>query len=203
MLIKFYNKEKKDNTIFYKQVLSIFLIMIFFIIFSGCARWPEGGGGNEKKLLVIRVDINETGLINTDSGRYYITFDARKEAAQPPAKDTADWNDGYHYIKLDNMGFCFGKWGKSCQYTSIGMVGDKYFQVTLDIDSFDNPERIFMNVIATDNDDNTYDSVGNPIDLTINTNIPNFNTLVQDFPGDSSGGPDFDIIKVNISLLTK
>ncbi len=101
------------------------------------------------------------------------------------------------------MGFCFGEWGRSCQYTSIGIAGEKYFQVTLDIDSLGNPEKIFMNIITTDNKDKTYDHMGNPSELTIDTRITNFNKTIQDFTGDSDGGPDFDIIKVNISLLTK
>lgn len=202
MYINLYDNKKKRSNITYKLFFSLFLITVFFIILNGCARWPGGGGSKDKKLLVVRVDINDSGLINTDSGRYYIAFDARKDANNPPEKDIAEWEDDYLYVKLDNMGFCFGKWGKTCQYTSIGMTGDKYFQITLNLESFDNPEKIFMNVISTDNSNNTYDSVGNPVDLTIYTHLPNYNTVIQDFPGDSTGGPDFDIIKVSISLIT-
>ena len=102
---------------------------------------------------------------------------------------------------LDYMGFCFGKWDSTCLHTSIGVTDDNYFQVNLDLDSLGNPEKIFMNVITTDYNDTTYDYINNSSDLTIDTSLSNFNKIVQDFPLDSDGGLDFDIIKVTISLV--
>ena len=196
-----YDKDNKKSYALFKLGLSFILIVIITVLINGCARWPNGGGGDEKKLLIIRVDINENGKINTELGKYYIVFDTRKDATQPPSSDIEEWIDGYYYIKLDNMGFCFGEWGKTCQYSSIGEKGEKHFSINLDLDSLGNPEKIFMNIITVDNKDNTYDSMGNPSDLTIDTRITNFNKLVQDFTGGSEGGPDFDILKASLTLL--
>lgn len=184
----------------YKVAINSLLIMIIIFLITGCARWPDGGD-QEKKLLLIKVEINESGTINPELGRYYIVFDTREDASNPPSYDRADWHDDYYYIVLDNMGFCFGRWGSTCQYTtSIGNIYDNYFQVNLELALLGNPEKIYMNVVTTDYNDQTYDYVGNPSDLTIDTSLSSFNKIVQDFPGagDSSGGPDFDIIRITL-----
>lgn len=199
------NKEdstQKSKFIFFKFSFIVFLIICSMLSINGCARWPNSGGGEEKKLLIIKVDINDNGKINTDLGKYYIVLDTRKEANQPPSKDLDDWISGYHYILLDNMGFCFGKWGSICQ-SSTGVRSEKYIQFNLDLDVLGNPDKIYLNVITTGLNDKTYDYIDNPSDLTIDTRITNFNKVVQDFMGDSTGGPDFDIIKVTISILNK
>ena len=139
--------------------------------------------------------------MNTELGKYYIVFDTRKDAVQPPSSYIEEWIDGYYYIKLDNMGFCFGEWGKICQYSSIGEKGEKHFNINLDLNSLGDPEKIFMNIVTTDNKDKTYDSMGNPSELTIDTRITNFSKTVQDFTGDSDDGPDFDILKASLTLL--
>ncbi len=195
-------KNKKKKTIWIKAAINSLLIMITLLLISGCARWPNGGDGDERKLLLIRVDINENGQINTNLGKYYIVFDTRAGAFQPPSYDREEWKDEYYYIMLDNMGFCFGQWGSSCQYASIGIKGEQYFQINLDLDSLGNPKKIFMNVITVDGNGEKYDYIGNPSDLTIDTSIVNFNKVIQDFLGDSSGGPDFDIFKVTITLVS-
>jgi hypothetical protein len=210
MGIKMESQEKKVNWVKprdpRKHSLSSLLLIfsIFFVIFfiNGCARWPDGPDGGGQKLLVIRVDINENGAINTEDGHYYIVFDTRDNALTPPSQDIDDWEEGFYYVKLDNYGFCFGQWNSSCNYTSIGNVNDKYFQVNIDLESLGNPERIFMNIITTDNDDDeTYDSIGNPSELTIDASGTDYNKIVTDFSSDSTGGVDFDIIKVTAYLI--
>ncbi|MDD3656672.1 MAG: hypothetical protein PHI72_07925 [Atribacterota bacterium] len=194
------NDRGKSSTLF-KFGFSALLIMTIVFLMNGCARWPDGGGGEENKLLIIRVDLNENGQLNTELGKYYIVFDTKEEASKPPSWDREEWEGGYYYIMLDYMGFCFGKWDSTCLHTSIGVTDDNYFQVNLDLDSLGNPEKIFMNVITTDYNDTTYDYINNSSDLTIDTSLSNFNKIVQDFPLDSDGGLDFDIIKVTISLV--
>lgn len=204
------NKNKKTAKTFKKTVFlnNLFLIplLIMVLLISGCARWPEdgdGGDGEKQKLLLIRVDINENGKINTDLGKYYIVLDTRENAAQPPSQDIEEWEKGYYYIRLDNYGFCIGEWDKTCKYTSIGNKYEKYFQINLDLASIGNPKKIYMNVIITDNNDKTYDSIGNPSDLTIDTGVSGsgYSKTVQDFAGDSTGGPDFDLIRVTGTVL--
>ncbi len=199
------SKYKKKNPALYRigiwKLSFLLIIVIIALILTGCARWPNGGGGDKKKLLIIRVELGESGKINADLGKYYLVFNTDSSATQPPSGYIDDWEKGYHYIKLDNMGFCFGKWGSVCQYSSIGDKGEKYFSININLESLGNPEKILMNVLTTDNKDKTYDSMANPLELTIDTSTINFNKIVQDFPGDSEGGPDFDISKVSLTLL--
>lgn len=201
------SKNKKKNLALYRLdrfgFCLLLTIIIIALLLTGCARWPNGGGGDKKKLLIIRVDLGENGRINTDLGKYYLVFNTDSSATQPPSGYIEDWDKGYHYIKLDNMGFCFGKWGSVCQYTSVGEISEKYFSINLNLDSLGNPEKILMNVITTDNKDESYDSMTNPSELTIDTSTINFNKIVQDFTGDSEGGPDFDISKVSLSLVSQ
>ena len=198
------NKNKKKNLAFYRidRLYFIFILIIIALFITGCARWPDGGGGDEKKLLIIRVDLNENGKINTDLGKYYLVFNTDSNATQPPSGYIEDWDKGYHYIKLDNMGFCFGKWDSICQ-SRVGQKGEKHFSINLDLNSLGNPQRIFMNVITTDNKDRTYDYMDNPLDLAIDTSKLISSKIVQDFIGDSEGGPDFDISTVTLSLVSQ
>lgn len=203
------NKDKKKNPALYRLdrwsliILILLTIVIITLLLTGCARWPGGGGGDKKNLLIIRVELGENGKINTDLGKYYLVFNTVSSATQPPSGYIEDWEIGYHYIKLDNMGFCFGKWGSACQYTSVGEKGEKHFSININLASLGDPEKIFMNVLTTDNKDKTYDSMANPLELTIDTSIINFNKIVQDFTGDSEGGPDFDISKVSLTLVSQ
>lgn len=205
------NKNKKAVKTFKKIMFLKDLMLILFLItallISGCARWPDdddgGGDGEKQKLLLIRVDINETGKINTELGKYYIVLDIGEDATQPPSRDIEEWEKGYHYIRLDKFGFCMGEWGKFCQYTSVGNRFEGYFQINLDLKSLGDPKKIYMNVITTDNNDKTYDSVDNPADLTIgDTGLESYSRIGQG-SGSSIGGPDFAINKVTVNLYTK
>jgi len=197
-------KSRKPRKSSLRSLLLVFSVIFVIFFINGCARWPDGPGGVEQKLLIIRVDINENGEINTEDGNYYIVFNTKEDAESPPSKDKDidDREEGYYYIKLDNYGFCFGQWGISpCQRTSVGVKGEKYFQINLNLDDLGNPEKIFMNVITTDKEEETYDYMEDASSLTINTSWTDYNKIVDDFPYDSTGGPDFDIIKVTISLV--
>ena len=180
----------------------LIMIIIVFLI-NGCARWPDepnGENGIGQKLLIIRVDINEDGTINPDEGNYYIVFDTNKDAPFGPDDDIANWKAGYYYIKLDLIGFFFGEVlevGTSEQFIS-GTVSEKYFQVSLPLADLGDPVGIHMNVVTTDRDNETYDSL-DP-DFYINTNLI-FPKTETDFLGDSTGGPDFDIAKVTTTII--
>ena len=183
----------------------LFLLLIMLVIFlAGCARWPTdpngGGNGDGQKLLRVRVDINQNGLINTEDGQYYIVFDTNKDAPFSPADDIEDWETGFYYIRLDMMGFFLGEVlesGSSEQFLS-GTVSDKYFQIMIPLQDIGDPEGIHMNVITTDLDNVTYDALD--IDYYIDTNIISTKTE-NDFIQDSAGGPDFDISQVTTAIL--
>lgn len=204
--IKFFNdKHKKITWLKTKTVINFLLGCLLLIpllsTLNGCARWPDGGGGDKKNLLVIRVDINENGKINTEQGKYYIVLDTQEGASTPPSGDLADWKENYYYIRLDNYESCSGRWGSTCKPIFV-IKGEQYFQVNLELKNLGNPKKIFMNVVTTDNkDDKTYDSMGEPSRLTVDTSIPDFSKIETDITGDSEGGPDFDIAKVTISFL--
>ena len=185
--------------------LSLCCLVIFIIAFllNGCARWPEepnGENGVGQKLLNIRVDINDEGTANTDKGNYYIVFDTNKNAPFGPDDDIENWQEGFYYIKLEQIGFFFGEVlevGTSEQFMS-GTIFDNYFQVTVNLADLGNPQGIHMNVIATDTDNETYDAL-DP-DFYINTDLI-FPKTEIDLLFDSTGSADFDIAQVTTTIL--
>lgn len=189
-----------------KYFIYFIIIFIAFILIDGCARWPEdpnGGGGTGQKLLTVRVDINNSGVIDTDNGYYYIVFDSNEDASFPPDDDIANWEDGYYYIRLDEYGLFFGEVGNNSE-ENIGSIPstETYFQVAINIAKLGNPNKIFMNVLTTDKDEETYDYMEDALSLTINdTDFVPYNNIVSDFQQDSSGGTNFDIVQVNTSIL--
>lgn len=199
MLIKNYKKKL--------LLYCIFLCTIALLI-SGCARWPDdpnGGGGTGEKQLTVKVEINNDGQINTTDGKYYIVFDTNEDAAFPPDKDLNNWDDGFYYTRLDIFGFRFGEVGGTERILSgSAQEGDNYFQVTVTLAELGNPEKIFMNVITTDTDNDTYDylEMGPALDLTINTSIIPSSNSVEDDLGDSANGLDYDIYRVTTILST-
>lgn len=195
---------------YWKQVFLYYLIfcMIAFLL-SGCARWtddPNGGGGDGEKQLTIRVEINNDGQINTNDGIYYIVFDTDKDASFPPDEDIENWEDGYYYIKLDGFGYSFEEIGGPGQSFSIPtQQGNNYFQASISLSRLDDPEKISMNVITADTDNEVYDYLdfGLASNLTINNTsmIPSSNS-VEDVLGDSANSLDYDIYKVTTILST-
>jgi len=186
--------------------LSIFCLMIVITAFlvNGCARWPEepnGGGGAGEKQLIVKVEINEEGTLNTDKGNYYIVFDTNKDAFFPPDDEIDNWQEGYYYVKLEDIGFFFGEVleiGTSEQFIS-GTQSENYFQVTISLADLGNPEGIHMNAITTDKDNETYDALDT--DFYINTSLL-FPKTETDSLEDSTGGTDFDITQVTTTILT-
>jgi hypothetical protein len=184
-----------------KMIKYIIILTLPVLIITGCARWPEepNGGGTGQKQLTIKVEINKNGTINTDDGYYYIVFDTREDASFPPDEDIDNWEDGYYYIRLDDFGFYLGEVGNdSEEYIRDIPTAETNFQVTVDLAKLGNPEEIFMNVITTDLDNNTYDALDT--DFYIETDLI-FPKTETDFIQDSTGGADFDIVQVETTIL--
>lgn len=177
---------------------------------NGCARWPEGpngGGGTGQKQLIVKVEINEEGTINTSEGNYYIVFDTNKDAPFGPDDEIKNWQEGYYFVQLGDIDFIFGEvlevdstdgsLESSWKYYT-GTKYDHYFTVTVNLADLGDPEGIHMNIITTDRDNETYDAL-NP-DFYINTDLI-FSKTEIDFLEDSTGGPDFDITQVTTTVL--
>lgn len=191
------------NQIKNHKYLFFILFTIIFLLFNGCARWPDdpnGGNGQEQKLLRVRVDINSLGTINTNDGQYYLVFDIDKDAPFKPGDSVDEWETGFYYVKLDIIGFFLGEVlevGTSEQMIS-GTKSDNFFQVTIPLADLGDPEGLHLNVVTTDLDNETYDAL-DP-DFYIDTNVI-FSKTENDFIQDSSGGADFDIAQVTTDIL--
>ena len=183
----------------------IILMMIGIIVgVSGCARWPEGPEpepGTEYQLEII---VEVAGEINTDEGIYYIVFDADSDSTDGPGEDVNLWDDGYYYIKLDWMeSFYFAQVKDDSESYFYGgsITGTNKFQVTVAISDLGDPTKIDINVLTTDSDNHTYDSMSDGY-FSISTNWGSSKTI-NDSEGDSGdGGDDFDIKKVTAVITT-
>ena len=171
---------------------------------SGCARWPEGPEpelGTEYQLEII---VEVAGEINTDEGIYYIVFDADSDSTDGPGEDVNLWDDGYYYIKLDWMeSFYFAQVKDDSESYFYGgsITGTNKFQVTVAISDLGDPTKIDINVLTTDSDNHTYDSMSDGY-FSISTNWGSSKTI-NDSEGDSGdGGDDFDIKKVTAVITT-
>ena len=191
-----------------KKTIHYYLILIILItsslLIAGCVRYPEEPNGDEgtgQKQLIVKVEINEEGLINVNEGYYYIVFDTDETATFAPDYDIENWEDSYYYVSLDDFGFRFGQVGSTWQYVNIGSVFEDYFQVTINLDDLENPEKIKMNVIATDTDNETIDYIDAAFDLFIDTSFVPSTNIVTDFSSDANGSPDFDLTQITTTLL--
>jgi len=186
-----------------KRAIIILLIIGIIVVVSGCARWPYGpepGPGTEYQL---EITVEVAGEINTDEGIYYIVFDADSDSTDGPGDDVDLWDDDYYYIKLDWMeSFYFAQVNDSESYFNGGNItGSNKFQITIAISDLGDPTKIDINVLTTDSDNHTYDSLSDGY-FFISTSWGSSETI-SDFEDDSGdGGEDFDIVKVTAVITT-
>jgi hypothetical protein len=184
-----------------KAIFSWLIIFSIILLVSGCARWPDGPGpepGETDYQLEITVEVK--GEINTDEGIYYIVLDADSESIDGPGEDIIFWDDEYYYIKLENGFFYFAQVKDDAESTFYGgsIVSTNKFQVIIAISDLENPSSIDINVLTTDSDNNTYDSLDSY--FSISTGFGSSNDI-SDSEGDSGdGGVDFDIVKVTAEI---
>jgi len=186
-----------------KLGLCLLVIVGIIAIFSGCARGPIGPGETNYQL---KITVEVAGKINTtfNEGIYYIVFDADNDSTDGPAGDLNLWGD-YYYIKLENGFFYFVQLKDGVESTlnggSFSFDGNQ-LQATIALSDLGDPKSIDIidiNVVTTDSDNSTYDSLDNyfPIstDLGSSEDIP-------DSEGDSAGdgGADFDLVKVTAEI---
>ena len=183
----------------------IFLLMIGALtVVAGCARWPYEPGPEPETDYQLKITVEVAGVINADDGIYYIVIDADENSATGPGEDILPWEDSYYYIKLENDFFHFAKPEESFEYYT-GEISDdsKSFQVSIVLsDLIEDPNSIDINVVTTDSNNNTYDSLDNGY-FTINTNLGS-KPPINDQENDSGeGGAGFDIVKVTAVITTR
>jgi hypothetical protein len=184
-----------------KAIFSWLIIFSIILLVSGCARWPDGPGpepGETDYQLEITVEVK--GEINTDEGIYYIVLDADSESIDGPVADVYFWDADYYYIKLENGFFYFAQVKDDFESTFYGgsIVSTNKFQVIITLSDLGNPSSVDINVLTTDSENITYDSLDNGY-FTINAktlgSIPDIDDSV-----DSQDGVDFDIVRVTAQI---
>ena len=184
-----------------KAIFSWLIIFSIILFVSGCARWPDGPGpepGETDYQLKITVEVK--GEINTDEGIYYIVLDADSESIDGPVVDINFWDDEYYYIKLENGFFYFAQVKDDVESTFYGgSFSENKLQVTITLSDLGDPKSIDINVVTTDSDNYTYDSLDSY--FSISTDFGSSKDI-PDSEGDSGdGGVDLDLVKVTTQII--
>jgi hypothetical protein len=183
-----------------KAIFSWIIIFSIILLVSGCARWPDGPEpepGETDYQLEIAVEVE--GKIDSTEGIYYIVFDADNDSTDGPDNDLNFWDDDYYYIKLKNGFFYFVQVKDDVESTFYeGSFSGNKLQATIALSDLENPSSVDINVLTTDSDNNTYDSLDSY--FSISTDLGSKPTI-NDQEGDSGdGGVDFDIVKVTAQI---
>jgi len=189
-----------------KIKIGLFLLIItaIMVITAGCARWPNEPGEPGETNYQLKITVEVKGEINPSEGNYYIVLDANENPADEPGDNVEDWEDDFYYVKLDSMGFYFSRVEEESSQitlTNSSHSGNK-LQVTIAISDLEDPKSIDINIVTTDSDNNTYDSLDSGY-FSINTTVLGSNPPIDDLADDSGdGGEDFDIVKVTAEINT-
>jgi hypothetical protein len=184
-----------------KRAIIILLMIGVIAVISGCVRYPgepEPEPGTDYQL---KITVEVVGEINSYDGIYYIVLDTDEDSAYGPEDDLFFWDDDFYYIKLEDGFFYFARVEKGSpelQLTDSSDEGNS-LQVIIALSDLGDPTSIDINVLTTDEGDNTYDSLSEyfTIDITYNPSVEE-----EDPPNDSEDGPDFDIRKVTAEITT-
>ena len=187
-----------------KAIFSWLIIFSIILFVSGCARWPDGpepGPEPGETDYQLKITVEVKGEINTDEGIYYIGLDANSQSIDGPEEDIILWDDEYYYLKLENGFFSFAQVKDGVESTFYGgsIISTNKFQVIITLSDLGNPNSVDINVLTTDSDSNTYDSLDNY--FTINTDLGS-SVEITDSEGDlwEDGGVDFDLVKVTAQI---
>ena len=179
-----------------KEAIIIFLMIGIMAVVAGCARGPTGPGETNYQL---KITVEVAGEINTDEGIYYVVLDADSESIDGPVADINFWYDEYYYIKLENGFFYFAQVKDDVESTFYGgSFSENKLQVTITLSDLGDPKSIDINVVTTDSDNYTYDSLDSY--FSISTDFGSSKDI-PDSEGDSGdGGVNFDIINVTAQI---
>lgn len=191
------------GTINLKRAIIILLMIGILAGVSGCARWPEGPEPEPGTEYQLEITVEVAGEINTDEGIYYIVFDADSDSTDGPGDDVNLWDDDYYYIMLDEWGFSLAQVKDDLESIFYGgsITGDNRFKITIAISDLGDPTKIDINVLTTDSDNHTYDSLSDGY-FFMSTSWGSSKTI-DDSEGEAGeGGEDFDIKKVTAVITT-
>jgi hypothetical protein len=184
-----------------KAIFSWLIIFSIILLVSGCARWPDGPGpGPGETDYQLKITVEVAGEINTTEGIYYIVLDADSDSIDGPDANINFWEDDYYYIKLENGFFSFAQVKDGVETTAFngGSFSGNKIQATIANSDLGNPSSIDINVLTTDSDNNTYDSLDSY--FSISTNLGSSEDI-PDSEGDSGdGGVNFDIVMVTAQI---
>jgi hypothetical protein len=183
-----------------KAIFSWLIIFSIILLVSGCARWPNGPGpGPGETDYQLKITVEVKGEINTAEGIYYIVIDADSESIDGPVADINFWEDDYYYIKLENGSFSFAQVKDDIESTFYGgSISGNKLQATIALIDLGNPSSIDINVLTTDSENNTYDSLDSY--FSISTDLGSSEDIL-DSEGDSGdGGVDFDLVRVTAQI---
>lgn len=186
-----------------KRAIIVLLMIGIIAGVSGCARWPYGPEPEPGTEYQLEITVEVKGEINTDEGIYYIVFDADSDSTDGPGDDVNFWDDDYYYIMLDEWGFSFAQVKDDSESYFYGgsITGTNIFKITIAVSDLGDPAKIDINVLTTDSDNHTYDSLSDGY-FFISTSWSSSKTI-DDSEGDSGeGGDDFDIKKVTAIITT-
>ena len=198
---------------YYKTSVKIatfwFIIIIAALFLNGCARFPNdpnggnGGNGTAKTRIIIKVEINQEGTINSQDGIYYVVFNTDQDALFAPDDELDNWEIGYQYIKLEDNTFYLGEVTQTglTEEFIVGTLTDNYFQVTMDLEDLGEPDEFLINAITTNEDNVTYDSMDLSLDSSIDTTVVPSTETIEDYLGDSEGGVNFDLERVTVTFF--
>ncbi|MGB2783144.1 MAG: hypothetical protein WBC45_04295 [Atribacterota bacterium] len=187
-----------------KRAIIILLMIGIVAGVAGCARWPYGPEPEPGTEYQLEITVEVAGEINTDEGIYYIVFDADSDSADGPGDDVNLWDDDYYYIKLgwiESFYFAQVKDDSESYFYGGSITGTNKFQITVAISDLGDPTKIDINVLTTDSDNHTYDSMSDGY-FFISTSWGSSNTIPDSEDDSGEGGDDFDIIKVTASIKT-
>lgn len=186
-----------------KRVIILLLIIVVMVAASGCARWPEPEPEPGEPEYQLEITVEVVGEINTTDGLYYIVLDADGDPADGPGDDILFWKDSYYYIKLDSMDFHFAQVEEDSPELELvdSSYSGKKLQATVALSDLGDPEvSIDINVITTDLDNNTYDSLDDGY-FTISTGSGSSKSEEDSEDDSGDGGPDFDITYVTANIV--
>jgi len=186
-----------------KRAIIVLLAIGLMAAATGCARWPDGPGPGPGTDYQLEITVEIAGEINSSDGIYYIVLDADANSATGPGDDVSSWDDRFYYIKLEDGFFDFAQVQDDFESIFDGgsLSGDK-IQVTIALSDLEDPSSVDINVLTTDSDNNTYDSLDSGY-FSINATVLGSKPPIDDWPDDSGdGGADFDIVKVTAVVTT-
>lgn len=188
-----------------KRAIIFLLVIGIMVVVAGCARWPDGPGpGPGEPVYQLKITVEVEEQINTDEGIYYIVFDYDDSNMSVLGDTIEDWLlEEHYYVRYDSWDFELNQKDEGPELDFIGgeiWENGKGFEVTIDISELSSEDYIYINVLTTDNlDDTIYDSLDDYFNIST--------VLYSTEEGFSSNGleedeADFDIIKVTAEITT-